>query len=301
MWSSMWKLGMATTALLLWVCVPALEQRANASGGSGLAQEIMRSTSASQLVAKVVSNELNAHEQGRFMYRDQRKTPEGEKTKELVETDAGAVARLIAIDGRPLTPQQRAEEDARLQNLEQHPEVQQQKRREQQQDDEHVKKMFGELPRAFRYQYEGTDFGKSGETLRLNFAPDPQYQPSSREASVFKAMSGKLWVGIPDYRLARIEATLFRDVSFGWGLFGRLDKGGHFFVEQTKVGSLRWESTYVNLQFTGKILLFKTLNLCQVDQLSDFHPVPEGLTLAQGIEMLKKNVSELAEYQESGN
>jgi hypothetical protein len=255
----------------------------------------MASMAAGELVAKVVGNELGAHADGRFMYRDRRKTPEGEKTKELIETDAGVVARLIAIDGQPLTPQQRSDENGRLQNLQQHPELQRQKQREQQQDDDRIKKMFAELPKAFRYQYEGTEADKSGETIRLSFAPDPRYQPPSRETAVFKAMSGKFWVGLPDFRLARIQATLFRDVTFGWGLLGRLDKGGHFFVEQSKIAPQRWETTSMNLQFTGKMLLFKSLNLCQVDYFTGFRPVPAGLTLAQGIEMLMKNDSELAE------
>jgi hypothetical protein len=288
------KLGTALMGLLGCFCAPVLAQQIQAPSFVQ-AQEVVRSTPAGQLVAEVVKNELSAHGEGRFMYRDQRTSPEGEKTKELVETDAGVVARLIAINGQPLTPQQRAEEEARLQDLSQHPERQRQRQREQQQDDEQVRKLFAELPKAFHYQYEGTDEGKSGELIRLGFTADTQYQPSSRETSVFKAMSGKLWVAIPDYRLARIEATLFRDVTFGWGLFGRLDKGGHFFVEQSKIGPQRWETTYMNLQFTGKILLFKTLNLCQVDRLSDFHAVPGGLTLTQGIELLEKNGSEMAD------
>ena len=258
------------------------------------AQAIQQSTPPAELVAKVVERELHAPGDGHFMYREWRQASEGTKVREVIETGAGAVARLIAINDQPLTPQQGAEEDTRLQNLLQHPELQKQKEKDQRQDDEEVSKMFRELPKAFLYNYEGVEQGQAGELLRLKFVPNPRYQPPSRETSVYKAMSGKLWVAVPEYRLARIQATLFRDVKFGWGILGHLDKGGHFYIEQSKIVAERWDVTYQNIQFNGKALLFKNISQHEVGRLSDYHRVPDNLTLAQGIEMLKKNSSQMA-------
>jgi hypothetical protein len=74
-----------------------------------------------------------------------------------------------------------------------------------------------------------------------------------------------------------------------------LDKGGHFNIEQTDLGNGRWEATNMNIQFTGKALLFKTINMHQIETLSDFRKIPENTTLAQGIEMLKKTPVSVAE------
>ena len=41
------------------------------------------------------------------------------------------------------------------------------------------------------------------------------------------------------HRIAKIDGTLYKDVSFGWGIFGRLDKGGRFVVEQAQVEAQR--------------------------------------------------------------
>jgi hypothetical protein len=258
------------------------------------AQAIQQSTPPAELVAKVVERELRATGGGHFMYREWHQAADGVKVKEVIETGAGDVARLIAINDQPLTPPQRAEEDARLQNLVRHPELQKQKKKEQRQDDEQVSKMFRELPKAFLYDYEGVEQGQSGELIRLKFVPNPRYQPPSREISVYKAMSGKLWVAVPEYRLARIEATLFRDMHFGWGILGHLDKGGHFCIEQSKITPTRWDVTYQNIQFNGKVLLFKNISQHEVGRLSDYRRVPDNLTLAQGIEMLKKNSGQMA-------
>lgn len=246
-----------------------------------------------ELVRRTVENELKSgnDQHIRYMYKDWRETSDGSRTKLMVETNAGTVAYLIAINDKPLTPAQRADEDKRLQGLLSNPEEQSRKKKEQQQDSDRVTRMFRQLPNAFIYQYDGTVPGNNGhEWVKLRFTPDPDYDPPTRETSVFKAMDGIMIIDPVAERLVKIQATLFKQVSFGWGILGHLDKGGHFFVEQSEVGPNRWEPTYMNIQFTGKALLFKTINLRQVEKTSDYVQVPANLTLAQGIDMLKKRV-----------
>ncbi len=246
-----------------------------------------------ELVRRTVENELKgSHGDGsHYMFKERRETPEGSKTKLMVETQQGTVAYLIAVNGKPVSPEQRQQENQRLQNLLSNPDEQNRKKKQQQGDDERVTKMFRELPKAFNFQYDGTVPGSNGDMwVRLKFEPNPNYTPSSRETSVFKAMSGVMVIDPKVDRLAKIEATLFREVSFGWGILGHLDKDGHFIVEQSNIGGSRWEATYMNIQFTGKALLFKTINLRQIDYTSDYTRVPDNLTLAQGVDMLKKHV-----------
>ena len=42
------------------------------------------------------------------------------------------------------------------------------------------------------------------------------------------------------------------------------------------------------MTFTGKILLFKSINAQSHETYSDFHPVDSNLTFAQGVDLLKK-------------
>jgi hypothetical protein len=244
-----------------------------------------------ELVRRVIQNELKASQQDNthYMYKDRRQTPDGSKTKMMVETKQGTVAYLVAVNDKTLTPEQRAQEEQRLQTFLSSPEEQQKKKKDQQQDNDRIVSMFRQLPNAFTYQYDGVIPGSNGhEWVRLKFEPDPNFDPPSRETSVFKAMSGTMVVDPVSERLAKIEATLFKEMSFGWGILGHLDKGGHFIVDQSNIGDDRWEPTYMNIQFTGKALLFKTINLHQIDKTSDFVRVSDDLTLAQGVDMLKK-------------
>ncbi len=248
---------------------------------------------AQELVRRTVNNELKAgnDHNTRYMFKDRRQTPDGSRTKLMVETKQGTVAYLLAVNDKPISPQDRQQENARLQNLLASPEEQAKKRKAQESDNERINRMFRELPNAFTYRYDGLVPGKNGhDWVRLKFDPNPAYNPPSRETSVFKAMSGEMLIDPQAERLVRIGATLFKDVQFGWGILGHLDKGGHFIVEQTNVGDSQWEPTYMNIQFTGKALFFKTINLRQIESTSDYSRVPNDLTLAQGIDMLKRRV-----------
>ena len=93
-------------------------------------------------------------------------------------------------------------------------------------------------------------------------------------------MQGYLLIDRSARRIARIDGTLFREVSFGWGIIGHLDKGGHFRVQQADVGDGSWEITQMSLRMTGKILLFKSLSMISDETFSEFHKVPEDLSFA---------------------
>ena len=104
--------------------------------------------------------------------------------------------------------------------------------------------------------------------------PNPAYSPPSR---VEKCCSGNAGLSADRHRqrgaLARIDGTLFNDVTFGWGIIGHLDQGGHFVVQQADgLGDGSWGITEMSLNMTGKILLFKTISLVSDEVLSDFQP-----------------------------
>ena len=150
------------------------------------------------------------------------------------------------------------------------------------------------LPDAFLYEPDstqsGTDsIGRVGHQLvRLRFRPNPDYDPPSRVEQVLTGMKGYLLVDVPEKRIAQINAILEKEVGFGWGILGHLDRGGRFLVQQADVGDRQWEITRMELSITGKILLVKKLNIQSNDTFSDFHPVPSDLTFAQGVELLMK-------------
>jgi hypothetical protein len=100
-------------------------------------------------------------------------------------------------------------------------------------------------------------------------------------------MEGYLLIDPASKRLARIDGTLFKEVTFGWGIVGHLDKGGHFRVQQADLGDGTWDITEMNLDITGKIFFVKSLSMISDEVFSDFHRVADDLTFAQGVKMLQ--------------
>ena len=84
-------------------------------------------------------------------------------------------------------------------------------------------------------------------------------------------MKGYLLIDPKANRIAKIDGTLIKEVGFGWGILGHLDRGGHFVVEQGDAGYGQWEVTRMGLSFTGKVLLFKALNIQSDEKFTELY------------------------------
>ena len=103
-------------------------------------------------------------------------------------------------------------------------------------------------------------------------------------------MQGEMTVDTKQERLAALNGHLMEDVKFGGGLLGHLDKGGKFEVRQTEVAPGQWEMTALLVDMKGKALLFKTIGVQETENHSDFHRVPDDLTLAEAADRLNRQL-----------
>jgi hypothetical protein len=248
-----------------------------------------------ELVRAAVANEVAAANDTtvKHMFRSHKRTPKGSQTRLYVETNDALAAMLIAINGQPLTPQQQQGETNHLAWLMNNPDQLRKKQAREKEDANRTLQIVKALPDAFRYEYAGAENSAAGlgktdtQLARLKFTPNPSYSPPSRVEQVLAGMEGYLLIDTTSRRLARIDGILFKDVQFGWGIIGHLDKGGHFRVQQADVGDGAWEITAMDLNITGKILFFKSLSMVSDEVFSDFRRVPDNLPFAQGVELLK--------------
>jgi hypothetical protein len=256
-----------------------------------------------EFVRKTVQNEVRAS-QGEavpHMFISRKETSRGSQTKLYCETRDAMAGMAIANDDKPLTAEQRQVEETRLRDLANSPEELRKKRQREKDDAERVGHIVKAMPDAFLYEYDGMETGKTGlgrqgsDLVRLKFKPNPNYVPPTHTEQVLVGMQGNLLIDTHTLRIARIDGTLFKDVSFGWGILGHLDKGGRFLVEQADVGDGAWDIQKMSLAFTGKILFFKRIDIKSTETFRDFHPVPRDLSFAQGVELLKKQENMLAE------
>ena len=288
------KVSISSIVWLLWTAVPHAQE----------AQPLQ--ISPNDLVRQTVAREVAAANQNSHphMFRSRRQNSKGSQTRIYIETKDAMAGMLIAVNDQPLSQQQQQAEIDHLNWLAGNPEQLRKKHAREKEDADRTLRIVKALPDAFHYKYAGTEacspaLGKPGDELvKLEFTPNPAYTPPTKVEQVLEGMKGYLLIDSTALRIAMIDGTLFRDVSFGWGIIGHLDKGGRFRVQQADVGEGAWEITAMSLKITGKILMFKGISMVSDETFSDFHPVPEDLTFVKAVDLLKNEQEKLAHNHE---
>jgi hypothetical protein len=262
---------------------------ATAASGQTLSQNGNPAIDPAKIVRDASYNELHSSKPGRsFSYRQHKVDSKGSMVKEIVETKDGDVARLIEKDGKPLPPEEEQAEIDRLNNLLAHPEVQEHRHKKEQEDSARGDGMVRMLPDAFLFTFDGMVEGPNGLCYRLKFRPNPAFTPPDREGEVYHGMVGELWVDQAQLRLVKIDAHLISDVNFGWGVLGRLYKGGSILVQNADVGLHHWETIHMKLNLRGKLLMLKSVDFSTTEDFSDFKIQPQELGYQEAIRLLQK-------------
>ena len=238
--------------------------------------------SAKEIVRIAMEAELSAdlNDHSRWHYRDSQK--DGTDTVSIVvETDQGAVKRLIGRNGNPLSEAEARVEDQRVHSFIRDPEKLARQRRDGVQDGKNAEELLRMLPEAFNWKVQSEDAQK----ITLHFEPNPKFNPPDMQGRVLGEMSGELVVDKGQNRIETISGRLTQDVTIGWGLLGRLREGGTFRVERRQVAPRLWQITETHVHIEGKALFFKNIGQQQDEVQTEFVQVPNGTTLEQAAEM----------------
>lgn len=268
---------------VLWTAAAILAITQGACMGHG--QEAMP---AGQLVREVVFNELNDHQaHGYWRYWIEHRTAKETLVEDQVETKDGPVNRVTLTDGHAPSPETQQQEQERLQRLLSSPSEQARHLQEYEEDEKRIGRILALLPDAFLYEYAGEEDG----CHKLNFHPNPAYPAHSIEARIFHAMSGTLWVNTRSKRLARLDAHVQDNLDFGYGILGRLYKGGWFQLERSQVSATDWKTAHLEVHMMGRALMVKSFAKETSETRGGFAPVPAGMNLAQGMALLEQTMA----------
>ncbi len=241
---------------------------------------------------KVVEHELaaGAADHSHWMYHLHREDDKGAQDRQVIETKDGSIARVLLINGQPLTPEQRNSDEERMKRLVSSPEERARREKRNKDEEDKARQLLKAIPDAFIFKYEGNE----GTLTRLSFTPNPNYNPPTRELTVYHAMVGKFWADRVALRLAKIDGRLTEDVNFGWGILGHLDKGGTFTVVQNNVGENHWDTVLLDVHMQGRAVIFKTIAVKEKQVLTNFHRVPDDLSMDKAFEMLHRTEASVA-------
>jgi hypothetical protein len=247
---------------------------------------------AQALVQQALAAELQAvQDTGHPMrYLLRKSSPRLTTTKEIFESRDGDVARLLSIDDKPLSSADEQQDEFRLDGLVSDPG--RQRHRKQQEDDDtgRALRILSALPAAFLYEYAGssdTPSGKPSEWIeKFTFRPNPAFTPPNLETQILAEMAGAIWIDASQRRVTHLEGHLEKDVDFGWGILGRLNKGGWISIDQADVGGGQWRTVRFQMVMSGRVV-FKNRSFDTVEEQTHYTPVPAGLDYHQAIQMLR--------------
>jgi hypothetical protein len=266
------------TARLIFAIVLALISPALASPTDGGEPALK----ANDLLRQAVANEKLGGHDDYYAWIDRLQKPRGSVTKLMVNTPQGILARTIAFNDKALTPDERQQDDERTHHL-LDPEKMREKAKKQQEDQQHIEHLLFALADAFQCEYAPT--AHDDRNLRLECSPNPHFSPPNYESQVLQGMKTVILIDREDKRIARIEGTLFKDVTFGWGFLGRLNRGGSIEITQSRVVGKHWGITWMQLTFEGRVAVVKPLKIQETQTSWDYRPVPR-MTVAQALEFL---------------
>ena len=119
-------------------------------------------------------------------------------------------------------------------------------------------------------------------------------------ASAHKVAAGTILIDSTQTRLAKVSGQLINQVNFGYGLLGRVDNGT-LELERIEVGPQQWKTAFINIHFSGRAVLFKTINKDQYERRSDFRTVSSDLSLSDARDLLSTRTLPLPQTAQSTN
>ena len=240
----------------------------DASGAEGrrslLPQEVLALME--RAIANQHRNDAALEEYERLERRLERKRSKDEsvaedKTFRVSPTGTGALRLLVEENGQPVNPefyrkQLRDWEQALVWALD--PNEPRQKRRVEKwaKRSRERAELVDAVREAFRFTWLGNDFLDGRTLVKFRLDPQPGFKPHSRNTQLLSNVRATLWIDEPAAQVAKLEAEIIHDISFGGGVAGKVYHGGRFAMEQIEVAQGIWLPSRYQFEFEGRKFLF---------------------------------------------
>ncbi len=232
------------------------------------------------MIERAAENETEALESPvPFQFMERLTWSWGSETRSVIETAEGRADRIVLLHDEPLQPDQQEKQKRRLEKLLRDRDAVKNELQDQKSETQRRIKMVKAFPKAFIFEFAGRENG----LLQFTFRPNPQFSPKDRETQMYRGMVGAVWLEPEQERIVRIEGKLVKDVSFGWGILGHLNKGGIYEIAQTQVNPGVWRINRLNVDVKGRIFLVEGFRFFRQENNTRFHPTPESMKYREAV------------------
>lgn len=204
------------------------------------------------------------------------------KTYQVLMIEGSQYNRLIALNGRPLSPQEAGREARKLKA-----EIERRKRETPDERNRRVAKyqkerhqdhvMMHEMVNAFDFKLVGDAKLDGRDVWVLDANPKPGYQPINQEAKVLTGMKGRLWIDKEQSQWVKVEAEVIHPVSMF--VIAKVSPGTRFVLEQEPVSGDVWLPRRFTQDVNASVFGFWNENSTEDDLYRDYKPMPSETQL----------------------
>lgn len=233
---------------------------------------------------------INADQAVPIRYRTRKVDAHGDTTRVVIESRDGAVARLIARNGVPLTRDEDTAERDRLGHVLEDPDAFIRHHRRERAGREYATELVRALPGAMIWTYvqgqpQLTKFNT--QQVVLDFTPDPHYKPPTLVTEGLTGLAGRVWIDTKTHCVLRIEGRILHPLDFGWGgMLARVGEGGTVELEQTQAAEHRWFYSHLAEHVTLREMLVHTVSENSESNAWDATPLPTTISLQDAVHEL---------------
>lgn len=182
----------------------------------------------------------------------------GSKTFRNLMIEGSQYQELIAVNGKPLSPEKRQLESQKLQSeiakrRSESPTQRSQRIAKYQADRKRDNDLVAELTKAFAFSLTGEDQLDGHHVYVLQATPRPGYHPINRDTEVLTAMKGKLFIDTQSFQWVKVEAQVTHPVAIE-GLLARVEPGTRFELEKMAVTPDVWMAKHFSMKSHSRIL-----------------------------------------------
>jgi hypothetical protein len=201
-----------------------------------------------------------------------------DRTYRVLMIEGSPYNELTASNGKPLSAAEQKREKAQLQRVTEQrhhesPEARQQRIAQYERGRRQDHELMADMVQAFDFKMGGLQIVDSRECYRIDAEPKPGYVAHSRDTRVLKGMKGTLWIDTSAYQWVKVQASVFRPVSFGL-FIAKVQPGTAFELDYAPVGENIWEPVHFVTRVKSAVLHFWSNNSTDDNFFSNYRRAP---------------------------
>jgi hypothetical protein len=220
-----------------------------------------------------------------------RHAPPTVKTSRVLMIDGSPYNLVTALNGAPLSPEDQATEQRKLQKEIERRQKESARERQRriakyQKEDDRDHEMLKEMVAAFEFHLAGEAQVDGHACWVLDAEPKPEYEPTNHEGRVLKGMKGRLWIDKASNQWVKVHAEVVKPVSF-YGFLAKVAPGTEFDLEQEPVAGGVWMPKAFSVHVHASALGFFSENSTTSDTYLDYQPMPQASALLHSSSVLQ--------------